>query len=255
VQGFRVGDEVYYAGDITRSGSNSELQAVDERIVGHKPKKLTFAEAAAIPLTALTAHEALFKQLGIHKGSSLLVIGGAGGVGSIAIQMAKNAGARVFATASRPETQAWVRERGADGVLDHTQPLLPQLEALGLKGVEAIFNLANTALYWKQMAELILPFGKICSIVESPEPVDISLLMQKSATFTWEMMFTRSLFQTADMAEQQAILQSVAADLDAGRLKTTVTEVLEPIQAKTLREGHVLMESGKALGKIVLSGW
>lgn len=255
VRSFRIGDEVFYAGDISRSGSNSEWQVVDERIVGHKPKKLSFAEAAAVPLTALTAHEALFEQLAVTSGKSLLLIGGAGGVGSMAIQMAKNVGATVLATASRPESRAWALQLGAHHVVDHSQPLLPQITALGFSTVDRIFNVANTNSYWGQMAELIAPFGRICSIVESPEPVDLSLLMMKSATFSWELMFTRSLFQTNDMAEQHRILEGVAADLDSGRLRTTVTEVLEPISAANLQKAHALIESGKSRGKIVLSGW
>lgn len=260
VTGFEIGDEVYYAGDITRPGTNSELHTVDARIVGHRPKSLSLAESAAIPLTALTAHEALFEHLqipphGAPENATLLLIGGAGGVGSLAIQMAKLAGIRVATTASRPETVEWVKKMGADIVLDHRQPLKPQLEAAGVSEVEWIFNTANTAAYWQQMADLIKPFGKIASIVESAEPLDISLLMKKSASFHWELMFTRSMFTTPDISKQQQILNQVAGWIDSGKIRPTVTQILEPISAENLRAAHAQLESGKSIGKTVLTGW
>ncbi len=260
VSGFQVGDQVYYAGDITRPGTNSEFHAVDARIVGHKPRSLSLAQSAALPLTSLTAYEAIFEHLGFsvqggNEGKAVLIIGGAGGVGSMAIQMAKMAGIKVITTASRPETIEWVTHLGADIVLDHRQPLAPQLQANGVQMVDAIFNTADTAGYWKQMADLIKPFGHICSIVESKEPLDLTLLMAKSASFSWELMFTRSMFQTPDMIRQQEILNQVAQWFDDGKLQVTATKSLEPISAENLREAHALLESGKSVGKIVLHGW
>ena len=262
---FKPGDEVYYAGDITRQGSNAEFQLVDERITGHKPKSLSFAEAAALPLTTITGWEALFDRLGVCQpatgnnnaavGQTLLVISGAGGVGSITIQLAKWAGLTVIATASRPETQDWVKQLGADHVVDHRQPLPPQLAALGHKEVDLIANFSDTDAYWPVMAELIRPQGKIVAIVENKGPLEVGLLKSKSATFAWEFMFTRSMFQTPDMGAQGALLNEVAALVDAGVLKTTVTEVLSPISAATMKEAHARSESGRTIGKLVIEGW
>ena len=252
---WKTGDEVFYAGDISRPGGNSELHAVDARIVGHKPKSLSHAESAALPLTALTAYEALHERLQVKEGQTLLILGGAGGVGSMTIQMAKLAGLTVIATASRPESAEWVKKIGATHVVDHTKPLAPQLEALGIKTVDAIFNTANTEEYWEQMAEIIKPFGRIASIVEAHKPLDLTLLMMKSVTFGWELMFTRSLFQTPDMSEQSRILTQVAEWIDRGDLVTTASNVLTPITAKNLRKAHGLLESRKAVGKVVLEGW
>lgn len=255
VHGFQAGDEVYYAGDITRPGGNSELHAVDFRIVGKKPRNLSFAQSAALPLTSLTAYEALVEHLQVKEDGTLLIIGGAGGVGSVAIQVAKLHGLKVAVTASRPETIAWVKELGADVVVDHREPLAAQLEANGISGVDYIFNTANTAQYWTQMASLIKPFGHITSIVESPEPLDLTALMVKSATFSWELMFTRSMFQTADMGEQGKILNAIAGWIESGQLRGTAAEVLHPINAENLKKAHAWIESGKAKGKIVLTDW
>lgn len=257
---FRPGDEVYYAGDITRSGSNAEFQLVDERIVGRKPRSLSFAEAAALPLTTLTAWEALFDHVGIdmesdNSGQSLLIIGGAGGVGSIAIQLAKHVGLTVIATASRPETVKWVLGLGADRAVDHRQPLPPQLAALGFKEVGFIANFANTDQYWAAMAELIAPQGHIVCIVENARPVEIGLLKSKSASFSWEFMFTRAMFQTSDMGRQGELLNEVADLVDAGKLRVTKSETLTPINAANLRKVHARLESGTAVGKITLEGW
>jgi zinc-binding alcohol dehydrogenase family protein len=257
---FKPGDEVYYAGDITRSGTNAEFHLVDERIVGRKPHTLSFAQAAALPLTTITAWEALFDRLGIDRlgnnsGRSLLIIGGAGGVGSIAIQLAKFAGLTVITTASRPETQKWVMDLGADHVIDHRQPLPPQLAAFGRKGVDYIANFSNTDAYWSVMAEVISPQGKIVSIVENHKPVDLGLLKSKSASLSWESMFTRSMFQTPDMGEQGLLLDEVAALVEGGTLRTTLTETIAPINGANLRAVHAKSESGKTIGKIVLSGW
>ena len=260
VTAFKPDDEVYYAGDITRPGTNSQYHLVDERIVGRKPGKLSFAEAAALPLTTITAWESLFDRLGVNRsagneGRSLLILGGAGGVGSMAIQLAKRAGLVVIATASRPESQDWVKGLGADHVVNHRQPLPEQMTAIGHKEVNYIANFSNTDAYWAVMAELIKPQGQIVSIVENDRPVEIGLLKSKSASFGWVSMFTRSMFQTPDMAEQGALLNEVAGLLDAGTLRTTLTETLTPINAANMRAAHAKSESGRTIGKVAISGW
>jgi len=260
VTGFKPGDEVYYSGDVTRAGSNAEFQLVDERIVGRKPGTLSFAEAAALPLTTITAWESLFERLGIdltgnNRGKTLLIIGGAGGVGSIAIQLGKLAGLTVIATASRPETVKWVLDLGADHAVDHRQPLPGQLAALGHKEVDFIANFANTDSYWIAVEEMIRPQGHIVSIVENAKPVEIGLLKSKSASFHWEFMFTRSMYQTPDMDRQGTLLNEVAGLIDAGKLRATHSETLTPINAANLRAVHAKLESGTAIGKITLAGW
>jgi len=258
---FKPGDEVYYAGSITRPGANSELHAVDERIVGRKPARLSMAGAAALPLTAITAWEALFDRLlidrtgGAHRGRALLVIGGAGGVGSLAIQLAKLAGLRVVATASRPESEKWVRDLGADFVINHREPLSSQVAAQAIGPVDYIANFADTDGYWAAMAGLIRPQGKIVCIVENTDPLDLGLLKSKSVAFVWESMFTRPMFGTDDIAEQHKLLDEVAALVDSGRLRTTLQTNLSPINAANLRTAHAQLESGRTIGKIVLSGW
>ena len=257
---FAVGDQVYYAGDITRSGSNCEFQLVDERIVGKKPVSLSFTEAAALPLTSITAWEALFERLqisvqGDDAGKSILIIGGAGGVGSIAMQLAKQlAKLTVIATASRPESQQWCLDRGADSVINHYQPLDDELAALDKTQVDYILCLNKTDQHWSAMAKLIKPQGKICSIVAASN-VDLSLLKSKSATFVWEFMFTRSMYKTPDMIEQQRLLNNVAELIDKGVLVTTVNTLLHPINAENLRKAHKMIEQGNAIGKLVLSDW
>jgi zinc-binding alcohol dehydrogenase family protein len=260
VKRFKRGDAVYYAGSILRPGCDSELHLVDERIVGLKPKSLDFAQAAALPLTALTAYEALFDRCAIdvggrHKGRTLLIINGAGGVGSIAIQLAKLAGLRVVATASRPESQQWCRDLGADHVINHREDIPGQLKKLDIPEVDYVFNTVDTTGYWNVMVDVIKPFGRIVSIVESSQPADLGRLMGKSVSFSWELMFTRSRFQTPDMDEQHRILTQVAEWLDAGRLRTTLTEKLSPISAANLRAAHAKVESGKMVGKLVLENW
>ena len=267
---FRPGDEVYYAGSITRPGCNSELHLVDERIAGGKPARLSFAEAAALPLTTITAWEALFERLGIdvqgeQAGQSLLLIGGAGGVGSIGIQLANIAGLTVIATASRPETRAWVEKLGAGHVVDHRQPLSAGLRQLGFVAVDYIANFVDTDSYWDpifrlfltghRLAELIRPEGKIVSIVDNVHPVALNLLKSKSVTFAWESMFTKSMYETPNMGSQGKLLDEVALLVDNGTIQSTVTEVLEPINAANLREAHRRIESHKTIGKIVLNGW
>jgi len=257
---FKPGDEVYYAGDVTRQGSNSELQLVDERIVARKPRTLDFAQAAAIPLTAITAWECYFDRMkidpgGAHRGATLLIIGGAGGVGSIGIQIAKVAGLKVIATASRPETVAWVKELGADHVVDHSQPLRPQIEALGLKFVDYIANFNDTDRYWEQMGDLIRPQGAISLIVGNRGPLAQEGVRGKSATICWELMFTRPRFKTPDMIEQQRLLTRVAELIDGGRIRGTLRETLRPINAANLRAAHAKLESGTMIGKLVVAGW
>jgi len=257
---FKPGDEVYYAGDVTRPGSNSELQLVDERIVALKPRKLDFAQAAAIPLTAITAWEAYFDRMkidpaGRNRGATLLIIGGAGGVGSIGIQIAKIAGLRVIATASRPETIEWVKQLGADHVVDHSQPLRPQIEALGLKFIDYIANFNDTDRYWEATGDLIRPQGTIVLIVGNRGPLAQEGVRGKSATVCWELMFTRPRFKTHDMIEQHHLLTRVAELIDAGRIRGTMRECVRPINAANLRAAHAKLESGKMIGKLVLAGW
>jgi zinc-binding alcohol dehydrogenase family protein len=257
---FRPGDKVYYAGSIARPGSNAEVHLVDERIAAPMPRSLGFADAAALPLTSLTAWEGLFERLGVDPegrdaGSALLVLGGAGGVGSMVVQLAKAVGLRVVATASREESRAWARSLGADVLVDHRAPLRPQLEAAGIQHVELIFNTQSTEAWWDTMADLVAPRGRIVGIVEAKAPLDLGKLMSKSATFAWELMFTRSLYETADMAAQRAILTRVAAWVDEGRVRTTRREHFGRISAANLRAAHARIESGQAVGKLVLEGW
>ncbi len=260
VEHYAVGDQVYYAGDITRSGSNCEFQLVDERIVGRKPASLSFVEAAALPLTSITAWEALFERLhvsaqGTDSGKSILIIGGAGGVGSIAIQLAKHlAKLTVIATASRAESKQWCLDRGADHVIDHHQSVADELAAIDTPLVDYILCLNNTDQHWSAMAKVIKPQGKICSIVDTSN-VDLSLLKSKSATFVWEFMFTRALYQTPDMIEQQRLLNTVSELINDGVLVTTANTVLRPINAENCRKAHALMEQGNTIGKVVLSDW
>ncbi|KYF97381.1 NADPH:quinone reductase [Sorangium cellulosum] len=260
VTAFRPGDRVYYAGSIARPGSNAEVHLVDERIAGPMPRTLGFADAAALPLTALTAWEGLFERLGVEPdgrdaGRTVLVIGGAGGVGSMVVQLAKAAGLRVVATASREESRAWAALLGADVLVDHRAPLRPQLEAAGMKGVELIFDTQSTEAWWDTMADVVAPLGRIVGIVETSGPVDLGKLMSKSASFSWELMFTRSLHGTPDMAAQREILTRVAAWVDAGRLRSTRREHLGRIDAANLRAAHARLESGQTVGKVVLEGW
>lgn len=253
---FKVGDEVYYAGDLTRDGSNAEYQLVDERIVGFKPKKLSIAEAAAIPLTALTAWESIFDRIKVNperdKGKTILILAGAGGVGSIAIQIAKQvAQLTVIATASRPESSAWCKDLGADYVVNHYD-LKAELEAIGHSEVDYILDFVNLNAYWETLVDLIKPQGHIVSITGSKEPLDLSLLKTKSVTFSFEFMYTRSMYTTNDMAQQYHILNEVSRLLDAGVLKPTLTTVLKGFTVENLKKAHLMQESGKTIGKTVL---
>lgn len=260
VQSFKPGDAVFYAGSLVRPGTNSEYHLVDERIVGRKPASLTDAEAAALPLTAITAWEMLFDRLDIERppaqgGNLILVIGGAGGVGSITIQLLRAlTDLTVIATASRPETQDWVRECGAHHVVNHRQPLAPQLEALGLGAPGFVFSTTQTNLHYADIVELIAPQGRF-GLIDDPDGLDAMSLKLKAVSLHWEMMFTRSLFGTPDMAEQGKLLNEVAALVDAGRITSTATEVAGKIDAVTLSAVHGRIESGSARGKIVLEGF
>lgn len=256
---FQPGDEVYYAGDITRSGSNAEYQLVDERIVGHKPKTLSHPEAAALPLTTITAYEAMFDRLGIDRdgkdaGQSILIIGAGGGVGSIAIQLAKRAGLTIIATASRPESSQWVTDLGADYVVNHRKPMVEQVKALDIEYVDHI-AIFNDMRHWQAAVELIRPQGGIVSIDDTDHPMPMGGMKMKSASLHWEFMFARSMHQTPDMVEQHKLLTYVAKEIDAGNLKTTINLVIRPINAVNLRKAHALIEQGNAIGKVVLADW
>jgi len=256
---FKVGDEVYYAGDITRSGTNQQFHLVDERIVGFKPKTLSFAEAAALPLTTITAYEAMFDRLGIDRdgadaGQTILMIGGAGGVGSIAIQLAKRAGLTVIATASRAETIAWVKELGADHSINHREDMIAQTRALGFQHVDHI-AIFNDMRHWAAAVELIRPEGGIVSIDDTDLPMPMGGMKTKAASLHWEFMFARAMHQTPDMIEQHNLLNFVAEQIDAGRLRTTLSDVLSPINAANLRKAHKMIEAGTAKGKIVVEGF
>lgn len=253
---FKVGDEVYYAGDLTRNGCNAAYQLVDERIVGFKPKKLSIAEAAAIPLTGLTAWESIFDRLKVNptkdKGKTILILAGAGGVGSIAIQIAKQVTQlNVIATASRPESSTWCKDLGADYVVNHYN-LKAELEAIGHAEVDYILDFVNLNAYWETLIEVIKPQGHIVSITGSKEPLDLSLLKKKSVTFSFEFMYTRSMYTTNDMAEQYHILNEISRLLDDGTLKTTLTTVLKGFTVENLKRAHLMQESGQTIGKTVL---
>jgi NADPH2:quinone reductase len=253
---FKVGDEVYYAGDITKPGSNAEYQVIDERIVGKKPKSLSIEAAAAMPLTVLTAWEILFDRIRISaekdKGKTLLIIAGAGGVGSIAIQLAKKiAGLKVIATASRPESIEWCKHMGADVVVN-PKNLTEEVRNAGFQYIDFIVDFVDTNGYWDEMAELIKPQGHIASITGSATPIALNKLKTKSASFSWEFMYTRSTFQTDDMIEQHHILNKVADLLDEGVLVHTLTQTLNGLSAETLKQAHEQLESGTTIGKLAI---
>ncbi len=257
---FKVGDEVFYAGCLTRPGSNSELHLVDERIVGRKPRTLGFEAAAAMPLTAITAWEMLFDRLHVPYGSkgqagTLLVIGGAGGVGSILTQLARRlTGLRVVATASRPETEAWCRDMGAHDVIDHRRPMQEALHDVGLAEVEYAAALTGSDQHFPQLASVIAPQGRI-SVIDDPATLDILPFKRKSVAVQWEFMFTRPMFGTPDMIAQHRLLNEVSELVDAGVLRSTLTDTLGPIDAATLRTAHARVEAGRSIGKTVLSGF
>jgi zinc-binding alcohol dehydrogenase family protein len=257
---FKPGDRVMYAGALLRPGTNSELHLVDERIAGHAPASLGFEEAAALPLTSLTAWELLFDRLQVPMdqgtpAGTLMVVGAAGGVGSMLVQLARQlTGLTIVGTASRPQTQQWVRELGAHHVIDHAAPLVPQLAAAGVGQVQYVASLTHSDQHLPQVAEALAPQGKL-GIIDDPEQFNILLLKRKSISLHWEFMYTRSMFQTDDMIEQHRILERVAQLVDDGVLKSTVAERFGAINASNLRRAHQLLESGKSRGKIVLSGF
>ncbi len=257
---FKPGDEVWYAGAIDRPGANSQMHLVDERIVGRKPSSLSFAEAAALPLTSITAWELLFDRLAVRPGKSpdnrsLLIIGGAGGVGSILIQLARRlTGLTVIATASRPQTRQWCLDLGAHAVIDHSAPLKAQIEALHLPPVELVASLTNTDKHFEALADLIAPQGHL-ALIDDPATLAVSLLKRKSVALHWEFMFTRSMFRTADIIAQHDLLNDVAALIDDGVIKSTLGERYGTINAANLKRAHAMLESGRTRGKIVLEGW
>ena len=260
VRRFRPGDAVYYAGAVTRQGCDSEFHLVDEGIVGKKPVTLNWAEAAALPLTAITAWEMLFDRLDITRPipgvpQCILIIGAGGGVGSMAVQLARRLGnVTVIGTASRPETAEWAKSLGAQYIVDHSKPLAEQVEALGLGPVGYVFSITETDRHFAEVVKLIGPQGRF-GLIDDPPALDVMPFKAKSVSTHWELMFTRSTFQTADMIRQAEILEEVSNLVDAGLLQTTLSEVLGPINATTLRHAHVLLESGKVRGKIVLEGF
>jgi zinc-binding alcohol dehydrogenase family protein len=257
---FKAGDRVWYAGSIARPGTNSELHLVDERIVGHMPASLDFAQAAALPLTAITAWELLFERLQVSRdksvqGQSLLIIGAAGGVGSIMVQLARQlTGLTIIGTASRPDTGAWIRQLGAHHVADHSQPLADEIKRLGLPPVNYVASLNATDRHFDQIVELIAPQGKL-GLIDDPAEIDVRKLKSKSVSLHWELMFTRSLFSTDDMVQQHVLLEEVAKLVDAGVIKTTLAERFGTINAANMTRAHALIESNKSIGKIVLEGF
>lgn len=276
VENFKVGDQVWYAGDITRSGSNAEFQLVDERIVGLKPTSLSNTEAAAMPLTAITAWELLFARLGFNPqlpadmtqdstaqvidpaapAPSILIMAAAGGVGSILTQLAKQlTNATVIGTASRPESQQWVKELGADHVINHHEPLLPQLQAQGIENVSHVISLTHTDQHYEQLIEVLAPQGKLALIDDPEQPLDVMKLKGKSLSLHWELMFTRSMFQTWDMQKQHDLLTNVAQLVDKGVLKTTLGKSYGSINAENLKQAHAHIETNQAVGKVVLEGF
>ncbi|MGF9562519.1 zinc-binding alcohol dehydrogenase family protein [Neorhizobium sp. JUb45] len=258
---FQPGDEVYYAGAINRQGTNAEFHLVDERIVGLKPKTLSFEQAAALPLTAITAYEALFHRMKVQDKvagawNAVLLIGGAGGVGSIAIQLLRElSDVTVIATASRPETQDWVRELGAHHVIDHSKPLAPQIAEMAIGQPGFVFSITQTDQHLSNALELIAPQGRFTLIDDSADVIDLRPFKRKCLSVHWEMMFARPVFQTADMIEQHKLLTHVAELVDAGKIRTTLSDVLGPINAENLKKAHALLESGTTRGKLVLSGF
>ncbi len=257
VELFAVGDEVYYAGAVNRQGSDAEYQLVDERIVGHKPATLGFADAAALPLTTITAWEVLFDRLGLHEKSTgtLLVVGASGGVGSMILQLvdALLPEVVVIGTASRPEAEKWERELGAEHTVNHHGDLVAQVLEIAPDGVEWVFS-SHTEGQLDSYAKLLKPFGHVVAI-DNPTTADVVQLKSKSIAFHWELMFTRPVQQTPDMIGQHELLDEVAGLVDAGRIVTTATKTLSPLDAERLREAHRLVEAGTMIGKVVVAGW
>jgi zinc-binding alcohol dehydrogenase family protein len=261
VRFFKPGDRVWYAGDIGRAGSYAERQLVDERIVGRMPRSLDFAQAAALPLTSITAWELLFDRLGVAPGKRptgerLLIVGAGGGVGSILTQLARQlTSLTVIGTASRPETRSWVQELGAHHVIDHSQPLADELRRIGIPDVTHVASLTQTDQHFDQIVEALAPQGRLALIDDPARPLDIRQLKRKSLSLHWELMFTRSLFKTADMEAQHRLLDDMAQLVDAGVIRSTAAEQMGSINAANLRRAHALIESGKSRGKVVLAGF
>ncbi|GGP26007.1 zinc-binding alcohol dehydrogenase family protein [Silvimonas amylolytica] len=257
---FKPGDRVWYAGSLTRPGTNSELHLVDERIAGPMPGTLDFAQAAALPLTAITAWELLFDRLQVlannaPSGKKLLIIGAAGGVGSIMVQLARQlTGLTVIGTASRPETRQWVTELGAHHVIDHRQPLSEELKRIGVGQVDYVASLNQTDAHFKEIVESLVPQGKL-ALIDDPDAIDVRELKRKSLSLHWEFMFTRSMFGTDDMIKQHDLLSRLASLIDAGILRTTLAEHFGTINAANLKKAHALLESNTSRGKIVLAGF
>lgn len=256
---FKPGDQVYYAGDITRSGSYTQYQLVDERIVGTKPQTLQHAEAAALPLTTITAFEALFDRLkidrfGANKNDTILIIGAGGGVGSIGIQLAKIAGLTVIATASRESSIEWVSSLGADHVVNHHEDMVAQVRELGIEYVDHI-AIFNDMRHWETAVELIRPQGGIVTIDDTDLPMPMEKMKSKAASLHWEFMFARSMYKTHDMDSQNKLLSWVAHEIDDGNIKSTLSKTLSPINAETLRQAHRLVEAGNSIGKVVVEGF
>lgn len=258
---FKVGDRVWYAGDLTRQGSNAEYQLVDERIVGKAPSSLSSAQAAALPLTSITAWELLFDRLSFdlsqsYQGSQLLIIGAAGGVGSILVQLAKQVkGLTVIGTASRPESEQWVKALGADYVINHRNPIHEELGKLGINEVSHVISLNQTDQHFDSIVEALKPQGKLALIDDPAEPLDIMQLKRKSLSLHWEFMYTRSMFTTDDMIEQHRLLNALADLIDQGVLKTTIGEHFGSINAENLKRAHAALETNTAIGKIILEGF
>ncbi|HEX6704055.1 MAG TPA: zinc-binding alcohol dehydrogenase family protein [Albitalea sp.] len=256
---FKVGDRVYYAGSIDRPGTNSEWHAVDERIVALAPSSLGDAQAAALPLTTITAYELLFDRLRVPKGGgagqTLLIVGGAGGVGSMLIQLARQlTRLRVIATASRAETRQWCLDLGAHAVIDHAKPLAGELKSGGFEQVDLVAGLTQTQRHYPQIIESLKPQGAL-GVIDDMAGLDPMLLKSKSLSLHWELMFTRPMHETPDMSEQGRLLATVADLVDTGRIKTTLSTNLGAVNATNLRKAHALVESGKTQGKIVLEGF
>ena len=258
---FKPGDEVFYAGAVNRPGTNAELHLVDERIVGKKPASLSFEEAAALPLTAITAYETLFHRMKVQDKvasawNAVLVIGGAGGVGSIAIQLLRElTDATVIGTGSRPETQDWIRTLGAHHVLDHSKPLAKQIAGMAIGNPAFVFSTTETSDHTNDILEMIAPQGRLGLIDDPKEPIDIRQFKRKALSIHWETMFVRPVFQTADMIEQYKLLNHVSELVDAGKIRTTLSDVIGPINAANLKKAHARIESGTTRGKLVLSGF
>jgi NADPH2:quinone reductase len=257
---FKPGDEVYYAGSIARPGTDAEFHLVDERIVGKKPSSLNFAHAAALPLTTITAWELLFDRFGVPmdetaKAGNILIIGGAGGVGSIMIQLARKlTGLNIVATASRPETQQWCHDLGAHHVIDHSKPMAEQLHAIGLSAMEYIASLTATDVHYPAVVEVLAPQGKF-GLIDDPKSIDAKPLKRKAASLHWEFMFARPVYETPDILEQHRLLNKVSELVDAGVIRTTASDVMGTINAANLKKAHALIESGRARGKVVLAGF